>query len=45
MRAIFLGGSDIKEAFEQVAVCMFGYMTDLKTVDFTETREIEAAGK
>ena len=39
-----VGGDDVKEAFEQVIVCMFGYMTDLKTVDMIATREMEAEG-
>jgi hypothetical protein len=41
-----LGGADMKEAFEQVLVCMFGYMTELDKVDvdITQTRTIKAEG-
>ena len=35
-------GDDLKEAFEQVAVAMFGYMTELDKVDITDLEEIEA---
>lgn len=35
-------GSTLKEAFEQVGMAMFGYMTELETVDIKEKHEIEA---
>ena len=34
-------GSDLKESFEQVAMAMFGYMTDIETVDMTQEQELE----
>lgn len=37
-------GSDIKEAFEQCGVAMFGYMTQLETVDIRKCYQIEAKG-
>ncbi|CAH1773629.1 unnamed protein product [Owenia fusiformis] len=36
-------GDDLKEAFEQCAVSMFGYMTELNTVDMVDKKEIEAS--
>mmetsp|Transcript_1600 Transcript_1600/g.2549 ORF Transcript_1600/g.2549 Transcript_1600/m.2549 type:complete len:205 (+) Transcript_1600:18-632(+) len=33
-------GSDMKEAFEHMATCMFNYMTDLATVDINDERTI-----
>jgi hypothetical protein len=41
-----VGGSNMIEAFEQVVVCMFGYMTELDKVDIdpTQTRTISAEG-
>ncbi|KAL5493286.1 hypothetical protein EMCRGX_G014440 [Ephydatia muelleri] len=39
-----LGGSSLSEAFEQVAVAMFGYITDLSTVEVTRSEEITAEG-
>ena len=41
------GGNDMKEAFEQVIVCMFGYMTELESVDIdaAQTRKISAEGR
>ncbi|KXJ07097.1 protein archease [Exaiptasia diaphana] len=38
-------GDDLKEAFEQVAVSMFGYMTELETVDIAREEIIEAEGE
>ncbi|CRK93343.1 CLUMA_CG006884, isoform A [Clunio marinus] len=35
-------GDDLKEAFEQVGMAMFGYMTELDTVEIKEKHEIEA---
>lgn len=35
-------GDNLREAFEQSAMGMFGYMTDLETVDVEEVRELEA---
>ncbi|XP_058958479.2 protein archease-like isoform X1 [Pocillopora verrucosa] len=37
-------GDDLKEAFEQVATAMFGYMTELTTVEIEKTMEITAQG-
>jgi len=39
-------GPTLKQAFEQVIVCMFGYMTELDKVEIDETKtiEIEAEG-
>lgn len=37
-------GNDLKEAFEQVATAMFGYMTELSTVDIARTIEVTAEG-
>ncbi|XP_015928388.1 protein archease-like [Parasteatoda tepidariorum] len=37
-------GSTIEEAFEQIAVSMFGYMTEIETVDITMSQDIEAEG-
>ena len=37
-------GSDIKEAFEQSAKAMFGYMTELDTVEECCTETIESSG-
>lgn len=37
-------GDDLKEAFEQVATAMFGYMTELSTVDIARTIEVTAEG-
>ena len=40
------GGSTFEEALEQVAMCMFSYMTDLDTVEFDPAccREVKASG-
>lgn len=35
-------GADLKEAFEQNGMAMFGYMTEIDTVDIKEKHEIEA---
>lgn len=37
-------GDDLKEAFEQVATAMFGYMTELSSVDIVRTVEVTAEG-
>lgn len=34
-------GDDLKEAFEQAAVAVFGYVTDITTVDIREIQEVE----
>lgn len=39
-------GDTLKEAFEQVATAMFGYMTtDYNTVEMVEEQELEAEGE
>ncbi|KAL0281043.1 UNVERIFIED_CONTAM: hypothetical protein PYX00_002158 [Menopon gallinae] len=38
-------GDSLEEAFEQCAVAMFGYITELDTVEITEDEEIEAVGE
>jgi hypothetical protein len=40
------GGATMPEALEQLAMCMFNYMTDLDTVDFDPAccREVRAKG-
>lgn len=37
-------GDDLAEAFEQAAVGMFGYMTEIDTVEIQTTEDIEAEG-
>lgn len=37
-------GYDLAEAFEQAAVGMFGYMTEIDTVEIQTTEDIEAEG-
>ncbi|XP_023340700.1 protein archease isoform X2 [Eurytemora carolleeae] len=37
-------GNTFKEAFENVGMSMFGYMTDIATVDMTKQVEVEANG-
>ncbi|XP_070534136.1 protein archease-like isoform X2 [Ptychodera flava] len=37
-------GRTLEESFEMVVQAMFGYMTDLDTVDATDTQRIEAQG-
>ncbi|XP_003699581.1 protein archease [Megachile rotundata] len=37
-------GDNMEEAFEQCAVAMFGYMTDLERVQITQVQEVEAEG-
>jgi len=37
-------GDDLKEAFEQVATAMFGYMTELSSIDIARTVEVTAEG-
>ncbi|XP_067867863.1 protein archease isoform X1 [Heterodontus francisci] len=37
-------GDTLEEAFEQVVMAMFGYMTDIETVQPTTTVEVEAEG-
>ena len=38
-------GNDLREAFENVAVAMFGYMTEIDTVDMKDKFSIEAEGE
>lgn len=37
-------GDTMEEAFEQCAVAMFGYMTDLERVEMTQLHYVEAEG-
>ncbi|CAN7945959.1 unnamed protein product [Ixodes pacificus] len=37
-------GDDLAEAFEQAAVAMFGYMTEIDKVDIRMTQDIDAEG-
>ncbi len=37
-------GSNLTEAFEQVGMAMFGYMTEIDTVEVKYTFDIEAEG-
>ena len=37
-------GNTMKEAFEQIGVAMFGYMTELETVEYIKSFEIQAKG-
>jgi len=37
-------GRDMKEAWEQVCVCFFAYMTELEKVEMKATVEVEASG-
>ena len=37
-------GDSLQEAFEHVGVAMFGYMTDIETVEMTSAYKIEASG-
>ena len=37
-------GQTLKEAFEQCAISMFGYMTELDTVEECKTESIEVSG-
>ena len=37
-------GNDLKEAFENVAIAMFGYMTEIDSVDMCNKINIEAQG-
>lgn len=37
-------GDSLKEAFEQCGIAMFGYMTELETVEIKQSSEIEATG-
>jgi SHS2 domain-containing protein len=38
-------GSDLSEAFENVSIAMFGYMTDIETVEMLNSFSIEAEGE
>uniref|UniRef100_T1JD31 Archease domain-containing protein n=1 Tax=Strigamia maritima TaxID=126957 RepID=T1JD31_STRMM len=40
----FSGGDSLTEAFEQAAVAMFGYMTEIDSVDMLTTETIEVEG-
>jgi len=37
-------GETLEEAFEQCAMAMFGYMTEIDTVEISESRDVEAEG-
>lgn len=34
-------GDSLKESFEQIAMAMFGYMTEIETVEMSESQELE----
>jgi SHS2 domain-containing protein len=34
----------LEEAFEQCAMAMFGYMTEIDTVEISESQDVEAEG-
>lgn len=36
-------GSTLRESFEQIGMAMFGYMTDIETVEMKEEHEIEVS--
>lgn len=38
-------GNDLQEAFEQCAMAMFAYMTEINYVDLHEAHQIEAQGE
>lgn len=38
-------GDDLKEAYEQCAMAMFAYMTEIESVDLVEAHQIEAQGE
>ncbi|KAG8588017.1 hypothetical protein GDO81_005850 [Engystomops pustulosus] len=38
-------GETLEEAFEQCAMAMFGYMTDIETVEPIDTIEVQAEGE
>lgn len=38
-------GDDLREAFEQCAMAMFAYMTEIESVDLVEAHQIEAQGE
>lgn len=37
-------GDNLREAYEQAVMGMFGYMTEIETVEMLEVREVEAEG-
>jgi SHS2 domain-containing protein len=39
----FIGGADLKEAFENVALAMFDYITEIETIDIDESMSSEIA--
>lgn len=43
-RRLHAWGDTMKEAFEQCAMAMFGYMTDLKRVEIVQVHHVEAEG-
>ncbi|XP_046477429.1 protein archease-like isoform X1 [Neodiprion pinetum] len=44
IRILHAWGESLQEAFEQCAMAMFGYMTDLDRVEMTEVHHVEAEG-
>jgi SHS2 domain-containing protein len=34
-------GNSLKESFEQIGIAMFGYMTDIETVEMSSTQDLE----
>lgn len=43
-RRLHAWGDTLEEAFEQCAVAMFGYMTDLEWVQMTQVYNVDAEG-
>ena len=44
IKSAVTGGNDLKESFEQCAMAMFGYMTEIETVAMERSESIEAQG-
>ena len=42
---LYIGGSNLTEAFEQCAIGMFGYITELKTVTASHVTDLDIEGE